>query len=242
MSLIITLHVREGIVMASDSRITLTRTDRDTEGRNIVHSAVSQTDSVNKTFLTKEGIGISIFGAADINGVPISGFIESFIREELEGQSVDVSEAPAKIIDYFNKLAPGIDTHFHIAGYRSNEQQVWSAQVKSKKVTRLNATPHPGASWGGDSDVIYRILQPLAVLDANGNMVQKLPASPIPFQFFTLQDAIDFAHFAVNVTIDALRFQARPKSVGGPIDILVIKPDQSFWVNKKTLKAPSRQS
>ena len=50
-----------------------------------------------------------------------------------------------------------------------------------------------------------------------------------------LQDAIDFSVFAIKTTIDAIRFQARPKNVGGPIDVLVITPDEAKFINKKSL-------
>ena len=40
-------------------------------------------------------------------------------------------------------------------------------------------------------------------------------------------------------TIDAIRFQPRPKTVGGPIDVIVIKPNRSFWVQRKELHGTS---
>ncbi len=69
----------------------------------------------------------------------------------------------------------------------------------------------------------------------DGKLGQPLPYFQIPYQFFTLQDAIDFCVFAVRSTTDAIKFQPRPKTVGGPIDVLVIKPDEAFWVQRKEL-------
>lgn len=40
---------------------------------------------------------------------------------------------------------------------------------------------------------------------------------------------------AVNVTIDTMRFHPRPKTVGGPVDVLIIKPYMADWVQQKTL-------
>lgn len=57
----------------------------------------------------------------------------------------------------------------------------------------------------------------------------------IPFNFFTLQDSIDFAKYALQTTIDTMKFENRIKTVGGPIDILVIKPNGGFWINRKEL-------
>ena len=65
-----------------------------------------------------------------------------------------------------------------------------------------------------------------------------LKAAPIPFNYFTLQDAIDFAVYAIRTTIDSFRFQMRPKTIGGNIDILALKPgEKPFWVAKKKYKS-----
>jgi hypothetical protein len=79
MTFIICLYVREGIVMASDSRLTLNATRQEGDNR-IIQMAVGQSDSNYKTFLTQNGIGISAYGAAEIEGTPISGYIDSFIN------------------------------------------------------------------------------------------------------------------------------------------------------------------
>ncbi len=53
----------------------------------------------------------------------------------------------------------------------------------------------------------------------------------------TLQDGIDFAVFAIRTTIDTMRFQMCVKTVGGPIDVLVIKPSGAQWISRKELRA-----
>ena len=50
-----------------------------------------------------------------------------------------------------------------------------------------------------------------------------------------VQDAIDFAIYAVRTTIDTMRFEARPKNVGGPIDVLLITAQGSRWIQRKEL-------
>ena len=52
----------------------------------------------------------------------------------------------------------------------------------------------------------------------------------------TLQDAVDFGVYAVKTTIDTMRFQQKEKTVGGPIDVLVIQPYQEpLFIQKKEL-------
>jgi hypothetical protein len=89
MSFVIALNVREGIVMASDSRLTLDQTIAGSP--STIQLAVSQSDSSYKAFLAPTGIGILTFGAASIGGEPLAGFIESFINEVAVPKSLNVA-------------------------------------------------------------------------------------------------------------------------------------------------------
>ncbi len=238
MSFIITMYVREGIVMASDSRLTL-NTEQRREDKQIVQVAVGQSDSNYKTFLTPGNFGISTYGTAEIKGAPIAGYIESFMIEHLLESTMAIDSVPQQLLEYFQQFQPAPTTQFHVAGYKQEEgqkqQHVWHVDVAQNKVKRLNPPGKPGASWGGEADILARLVQPVAIVGQQGEVGQPLPNFPIPWQFFTLQDAIDFCIFALRSTIDAIRFQPRPKTVGGPIDVLVIKPDKAFWVQRKEL-------
>lgn len=236
MSFVIVLYVREGIVMASDSRLTL-NTQEEQLGKTIVNLAVGQSDTTYKTFLTPGGVGISTFGAADISGVPLAGFIDSFISDVLGDERHQVQAVATKLLAHFKKFEPQPDTHFLVAGYNApSAQEVWNVSVLQGNVIKINPGGQPGATWGGEGDILTRILQPVATLDGDGNIQQRLPTFGVPWQFFTLQDAIDFAVFAVRSTSDAIRFQPRAKTVGGPVDVLVIRPDRPVWVQRKELR------
>jgi hypothetical protein len=94
--------------------------------------------------------------------------------------------------------------------------------------------PRYRATWSGQIDVLAGILQPL--LEGPGGKKIKINKPPIIWDAMALQDAIDFSIYGIRTTIDTIRFQARPKNVGGPIDVLVITPDKSIWIQKKELK------
>lgn len=110
-------------------------------------------------------------------------------------------------------------------------------KVATGETQRVNPPGQQGAHWAGAGDIVSRLIQPVATLDPDGNIEQRLPHFQIPWGFFTLQDAIDFCIFAVRSTSEAIRFQPRPKAVGGPIDVLVIRPDKAEWVRRKELHA-----
>lgn len=239
MSFVIAVHVREGIVMASDSRLTLNTTNQELDGKQVIQLATGMSDTSYKTFLAPNNIGISTYGVADIAGVPIAGYVEAFIREKL-AEDTAADDVPPKLLEYFREFPTPPLTYFLVAGYQTEEgrreQRVWSVDVPANTVQRLDSDfPEGGARWGGEKDILTRLTNSIAVVDTAGTVVANVPSFGIPFQFFTLQDAIDFAVYAVRVTIDSIRFQTRAKTVGGPIDVLVIKPTEACWIDKKEL-------
>jgi len=243
MSFVITLYVREGIVMASDSRLTL-NSETVVGGVKTRNLAVALSDTNYKTFLAPNRIGISTYGAADIVGVPIGGYVESFIVDELAGSSMTPETVARRLLAHFQRFTPPPQAQFHVGGYAEGDgtaaQQVWHVDVRAGGVQQMNPPGQQGATWGGEADILARLVQPVGQLDNSGGSTGPLPHFPIQFQFFTLQDAIDFALFALRATIDAIRFQPRAKTVGGPIDVLVIKPTEATWIQRKALQGERR--
>lgn len=245
MSFIITLYTREGIVMASDSRLTLNAEQQTPNGQTVMLAA-GMSDSNYKTFLAKDKIEISTFGQADINGNPISGFIQSFISQHND-EEITITEFANELNEHFRTFNPIPDVGFHISGYEMEGEKlkpkVYRIAPLLNQVNRVNPENEQGeiqgASWDGESDLLMRLIQPVFMIDNQGQF-QPLPQFQIPWQFFTIQDAIDFAVFAIQTTIDCVKFFPRPKTVGGPIDVLVINREKAFWVNRKELKINTR--
>ena len=234
MSIILTAYVREGIVMAADSRLSLDITKNN--GQQIVqHLSLTHSDSVYKLFLAPNGVGISTCGAADIKGVPISGYVETFISEKINKQT-KVDQTGIELLKYFKNFSPVPKTIFHVAGYQDKEQHIYNVDVEQDKCDRINPPYDQGMSWSGDTEVIFRVIKEAKVFN-NGVLISSFPETAIPYQFFTLQDAIDMCVSLIRITIDMIKFQTRPKTVGGPIDVLVIKPSESIWVQRKQLHA-----
>lgn len=233
MSLVVTVFVQEGIVMASDSRLTLYQTEKINETE---HSrlAVAITDSVYKTFLAPNNVGISVCGQNDRAGLLSNGAVEAFIDEVLTKKPVSVAQIPKLLLNYFLKKDDVPEFYFFVAGYKNQEQQIWRVELKTKEIIRVFPS-QCGATWAGETDVLRRLISEVSFSDSEGN-VHQLPSYDIPWNFFTLQDAIDFATYAISSTIDSMRFQLRHQTVGGPIDVLVIKPSTSFWVKRKDLQ------
>jgi hypothetical protein len=245
MSLIITVNVPEGIVMASDSRQSITVEGRTPDGKTFKVETVNS-DSVTKTFLLEnQQVGISSFGQDMLGGVPMFSHVKKFIEEEIV-LADDVTTIPSKLINYIRKNFPQADAGFHVAGYHKSARvsvpHFYHCHVAKNIVERRNIKSDGsvayGATWSGQIDVITSIVSPivgpLMTKDEKGQ--ERIAYSPAPmiWDAMTVQDAIDFAVYAIRTTIDTMRFQARQKNVGGPIDVLLLLPDaKPKWVQKK---------
>lgn len=236
MSFLIAVYVNEGIVLASDRRSTYSNTTV-IDGRVIQRVGIHTTNSTDKTFVCPNGVGISTCGEASLLGAPITGYIQELIRTQIS-EECDVEEIPNLLIQYFNKLATVPDTNFIVAGYQTvnekKEQKIYKVNIKKRAIEVVD-TVNQGATWDGETHTLTRLLKNVALVDENGNC-NGLPLEPILFEYFTLQDAVDFARYAVETTIKTMRFKNVIETVGGEVDILVITPDETKWLQKAELK------
>jgi hypothetical protein len=192
-------------------------------------------------FLTPNRVGISTCGVAAINGAPIGGVIESFILEKLKNQPLPPKETANALLAYFTGMGVSQQSSFHVTGYRLVNtiftQEAVLLDLAAKTVIAMNTPGQQGANWSGEIDVFQRLINDVQLVGVAGAPATPIPSFAVPFEWFTLQDAIDFANFAIQATIDTMRFQAREKTVGGPVDILVITPDDASWIAQKHLRA-----
>lgn len=234
MTLAVTVYVREGVVMAADSRLTIAAGDPPT---------ITQSDGSYKLFLAEPNrIGISTAGQASVDNEPIAGHIESFINNVVVPRELSPEETAQEIIAYFQNFQNPPDAVFDVCGYPPGEgarKQVWYVSIGHGLKKLVNESDISAATYIGESDVLDRLLQYVVTTDEKGQEMKRLPFYPIPFQSFPLQEAIDFAVYAVGATISSIRFQTRPKTVGGPIDVLVIRPTEAHWIRRKQLTFPT---
>ncbi len=241
MSLIIAVYVPEGIVMASDSRQSIIVEGKRPNGQAFKVDTINS-DAVVKTFLLEQQqVGVANFGQDLLDGVPVASYIKRFIEEDLVAAD-DVTTIPKKLVEYFRKSFPKADAGFHVAGYKKEGKTsvpyVYHCHVGRNTVDRRNGRPDGsvryGATWSGQIDIITSIVNPVAVKVGKGKKEVVRAPAPIIWAAMTLQDAIDFSVYAIRTTIDTMRFQARPKNVGGPIDVLLLAPDaKPRWIQKK---------
>lgn len=260
MSLIVSVFINGAIIMASDSRASMSRTMVN-GNQTIVDNFIHYNDTTMKTYLCPNNCGISVCGNATIEGSPISGRIDSFIKECIK-DSTDVEEMPKLILEYFHKFKISSPTIFHICGFHNNggsyEKRVYKIELMKQSV-QVDGKEKCGVFWDGEVDVLTKLIKSTIlpfdntsvynidnvnidnkkidhayIIDRDKSMVLK--EMEMPIDHFTIQDAIDFAVYAIKTTAETMRFQLTAKTVGGPIDVLVLKPSEALWVKKKELK------
>jgi hypothetical protein len=253
MSLVITTYVPEGIVMASDSRRSITIEGKTPDGKDLSKIDTVNSDNAYKTYLLSKKdkdnklifeVGVSSFGQDLLGGISTASHIKRFTEEELTKED-NVTTIPKKLVEFFRKLFPTADTGFNVAGYmrekegEASKPHIYYCHVARNIVERKNVKPDGnltyGATWSGQIDVLAGILQP-SLLPGPEDKPITMHKPPIIWDAMALQDAVDFSIYAIRTTIDTIRFQARPKNVGGSIDVLVITPDGAKWIQRKELK------
>lgn len=243
MSFVTTVYVPGAIVMAADSRQSISIEGRTPEGKVLPKIETVSSDFVDKTFLLEEQrVGISTFGQSILGKVTVESHIKRFSEEILEDGD-DVLTVAKKLVRFFRGKFPEADTAFHVAGFKKDGKTsvpyVYACHVARNEIKRVNVKPETnevvyGDSWGGQGDIMAGILQPAEIIRPDGKR-ERISKAPVIWDAMTVQDAIDFAIYAVRTTIDTMRFQARPKNVGGPIDVLLITPEEARWVQRKEL-------
>ncbi len=219
MSLIISYRTAYGAVMAADSRISWT-------------DAGHYRDTSQKLFVSENGVGISTCGDAIINNTNIGFYIEKYLKET---NSKRVTEIANGIIPYFNSLKSDLDATFHIVGYEKD--------TEGKKMLKLFRAYTQGeekvvefllnAMWNGNTYITNLLFNQQYWKD--GDEYKAQPFYTPYWEKANLQDAIDFERFCIETTAKHMELTSCHKTVGGPIDILVITPDHYEWISKKEL-------
>jgi len=245
MSFVITVYVPEAIVMAADSRQAITITGQTAEGKKLSPVETIASDFTYKTFLLKkQRVGISAYGNTLLGKVQMESHVKRLEEEKLtNGDWVD--KVVDKLMSYFRGKFPNADTAFHVAGFKKEKgasiPYVYTCHIGRDERNRVNFDSSAnqvkyGCSWGGQSDVISTILKPYQILGPENKPIPA-PRFPIIYDSMNVQDAIDFAIYAVRTTIDTVKFQARVKNVGGSIDVLLLTLEEEKWIQRKELHA-----
>lgn len=108
------------------------------------------------------------------------------------------------------------------------------ARRRENERRSMNSGSGSGSRSGNSGNVTYSGGSSYSTGHSGGKS-SILPFEEILWSYFTLQDAVDFAKYAVETTIQTMRFKNVVETVGGSVDILVITPDETNWLQKEQL-------
>lgn len=121
-----------------------------------------------------------------------------------------------------------------------------SADWVDPRPNQPDGRPSFGANWYGQTNALTRLIRGVDVAalselvkrGVDKNLIQKwvddgVTEYPLVFDGMPIQDAIDFAEYAINITIGWFRFGLGPPLCGGDIDIGVITPMDFQWAKRK---------
>ncbi len=257
MTLIVSLRIPDGIVIAADSLSTLmaggqfeTTFDVTCPSCNHQHEIQSKSpifplpgatfSYAQKVFPFLGKFGIGIFGAGLIANKSVY-FIMRLLQQKLESISSEGVTAIAQNIG--DKI-----------------QNLCEQQLKRENID-IDVLPDNQAVLGfqivGYDDIEpktveilvgknmkYQVMDQLGctvsgsreVVQAIWELYERNPESQPPYPVFSLQDAIDYAEFLIRTTIAHQRFAQTIPNVGGDIDIALVTPFDGFqWIRQKSL-------
>ena len=258
MSLGIAFKGPEGIVLAADSRVTLTAEMQRGEQRMMLPSTF---DNATKLLQIRghKYIGVVTYGVGAI-GQQEPRTAHSFLPEfedDLSKENTDrlgVEEFAAKLSGFFGrqwastmpKDYSGPDMVFLVGGFDANEPygRVFKVTVPSSPRPEEQNAGQFGVTWGGQLEYTTRLIKgfdpqlPFIVQDSlklNNQQRDELEkhlegslSARIPYQFLPLQDCVDLSIFLVRTTMEIQTWIVGVRGVGGAIDVATITRTEGF--------------
>jgi hypothetical protein len=254
-TIIVGIATPDGIVLGSDSRTTRSDGER--------HRILS--DSAQKVFAVGR-FGVATSGLAFIGNDTIAGVMDRFLAHLPDGSAPSVDAFADSLGAFFDarfsewlesmdetwdpdKHGPAVQ--FLVAGY-DDEGVGHIHEVMIPGPERGAFSPDTiggGTMWRGQTDVIVRLIKgidwgeyAMSELDLPDDVKDVLGGFEYdPLEPITVQDALDYASFLVQTTIDMQRFSdgtyANPGLVpgcGGPQQLLVVDRNGAKWAQPPT--------
>jgi hypothetical protein len=249
----------EGIVLAAESRITLT--SQAATGEKLLVSY----DNAQKVFsfsLPHKFIGAVTYGVGGIGQRSAPSYLPEFELSLKETGRLTVKDFANKLSSFYlqqwRSTMPedykGPPLVFIVAGYDSGEPygRVYAIEIPKASEPKEVYADVFGIVWGGQREIVDRLLagydgRVLQVaketLTLNDDQVAKLREAlqrfgmALPIEILPLQDCIDLAIFFIRTTIEAQKLTVSIRGVGGPIDVATItRTDGLKWIQRKQLR------
>jgi len=257
MTVIVSVKINDGIVMASDSASTFTNTQVYEHAEKILN------------LVKGLPIGVMATGDGGIGSESLTTLLKDLCKrfgDKKDAMYVDPGSYTIDVVAhrlheflFKEKSLPAGGTAsilLRVCGYSAGRPlpEIWQVQLQGATFYEVLLV-HPegdfGVNWDGQYDALNRLIlgtptnfEDIAVdwgmpRQNAGNLgaAMRLKAhETLAIPTMPIQDAIDLARFLVEVTIGFTKFSImkQPKAVGGPIEIAIITKHEGFrWVQRK---------
>jgi hypothetical protein len=259
----VSVKVAEGLVLAADSAVTLSGTITTPQGaQTAIIQTFEYANKVTQIKDYPVGTmswGIGSIGDRSIqslvmehdHGLPLRTDNKEFtVRGLADGL---IGFITARYESAYGEVSNKPLLGFLVGGYSHGSffAEEYQAEfpdptLQVRRPDRPDRRPSFGADWFGQVDALTRLikgydgrtLDELVNRGADKEIVQKwvddqVSELPLVFDGMPLQDAIEFAEYAVQVVIGRYRFGAGTPLCGGDVDIAVITPTSFKWAQRK---------
>ena len=262
MTLIVSLRIPDGIVVAGDSLATVVgqgqleatigvtcpqcNHEHEIESKLPMPPISATTFSyAQKVFSFCDTFGVGTFGSGLIEGKSIYFAMRLFEQKLKKKENDDIL---SKDVTEIAQMI-GNESHNLLKEQLSKENTSVDALAENQLILGFqivgydDTDPKTVEVYVGKT-VNHRIQEGLGcTFSGSGDVVQaiwelykKQPESQPPYPVFSLQDAIDYAEFLILTTITHQRFSQTIPTVGGDIDIALVTPFDGFqWIRQKRL-------
>lgn len=258
MTLIVSLRIPDGIVIAGDSLSTVNRTGQldvkiDTacpyckrkhrieQKLPIPNVPVTTFSYAQKVFPFFGKFGLGTFGAGLLANQSVY-FATRLMEQRFKNENMDfekVSEVAKHIGDDIHSLLKKqLEIEKKTLGSLKPNQVILGLQVVGFDGTEPKTVE---VSVGREVTISDHIGLGFTASGSNEIVITiselyKNESQMPPYPVFSLQDAIDYAEFLISTTIAHQRFSQTPPQVGGDIDIALVTPFDGFrWIRQKPL-------
>lgn len=264
MTIIVGVACPEGLVIAADSRSSITSSDK----FRIVTDHAKKLFAIGASGLSSDPFVVATYGWSMLEGITIAGHMDDLCDEISSQPPATPSEAAQDLADFFEPkvqdqlalikqatgetLQPGniVPFGFLVGGYDGNRA---GGFVDVQFGPKAQMTEHAGPTflWRGEAFPFIRVIKGWdARLDTSKlTPEQLLQLAGLEYNInvsgFALQDAVDFSNWGVRSTIEAQRFSdgiaAAPGDLptcGGAVNVAVVERSGGgvYWLQRAELR------
>jgi hypothetical protein len=264
MSLGVVIKGPEGVVLATDSRVTL---EAQKKGGPPIPVNYDNATKLLTFSRPHNYVGCVTYGAAVIGLRTAHGFVAEFEQQVLAEKKERLT-----VVEYSNQLSSffsqrwketmpsdytGPNMTFIVGGYDPGTAygKVFLFEIPKQPIPNPRQ-PHDndfGMTWGGQLEIASRLIRGFdpalpnilkQVLNLDDKKIDQLYVTlrenlefPIPYAVLPLQDCIDLAIFLIRTTMIAQRLAIGIRGVGGPIDVAIITRTNGLeYVQQKVIR------